>query len=140
MTEDRDFKKVVRGRSAKTGESYQAAKRQLEGQPRRLSVRVDAMWEHRDGLVLGCVVVEGRLSQGMAVTVMAGEDILHRGTVASLRYGKEDRAVVTSGPCGIMLDPPYLGYIVVEPEGSGLEVLGALRPVVAAPMPDRVVG
>lgn len=35
MTEDRDFKKVGRERSAKTGESYQAARRQLEAKASR---------------------------------------------------------------------------------------------------------
>ena len=30
MTDDGDFKKIVRDRAAKTGESYQAARRQLE--------------------------------------------------------------------------------------------------------------
>ena len=33
MTEDRDFKRRVRERAAKTGRSYQATRRSLEGQP-----------------------------------------------------------------------------------------------------------
>jgi translation initiation factor IF-2 len=140
MTEDRDFKKIVRKRSAKTGESYQAARRQLEHQPGRLSARVHAMWAHPNGLVLGCVVDEGRLTRGMPVTLLAGDAVLHEGTVASLRRGKEDQDVVSSGECGILLDPPYLGYV----DGDGAEaqsaIPGALRPVVIGPMPDRVIG
>jgi translation initiation factor IF-2 len=140
MTKDRDLKKVVRKRSAKTGESYQAAKRQVERQPARLSARVGALWAHPAGLVLGCIVEDGRITRGMPVTVMAGEDVLHHGTVASLRRGRADQAVVTSGECGIMLDPPFLGYVAVENDGPGAEVLGALQPVVMGPMPDRVIG
>jgi hypothetical protein len=34
VTKDKDFKDVVRERAAKTGESYAAARRQLEGKPR----------------------------------------------------------------------------------------------------------
>ena len=138
MTEDRDFKKVVRKRSAKTGESYQTARRQIERQPARLSARVGALWAHPAGLVLGCIVDEGRLTRGMPVTVMAGDNVLHQGTVASLRRGLEDQSVITSGECGILLDPPFLGYVPVESdEPAGV---GALTPVVIGPMPDRVIG
>lgn len=35
MTKDKDFKDVVRKRAAKTGESYAAARRQLEGKPKQ---------------------------------------------------------------------------------------------------------
>ena len=141
MTENRDFKNVVRKRSAKTGESYQAARRQVERQPAaRLSARVHAMWEHPRGLVLGCVVDEGRLTQGMTVTLLAGDSVLHQGTVASLRRGKDDQTVVTSGECGILLDPPYLGYVPADDEGAQAQLPGALKPVMIGPMPDRVVG
>ena len=140
MTEDRDFKKVVRKRSAKTGESYQTAKRQVERQPVRLSARVGALWAHPAGLVLGCIVDEGRITRGMPVTVMAGDDVLHRGIVASLRRGKEDQDVVTSGECGIMLEPAFNGYVPVEADEAGVETTDALEAVVIAPMPDRVIG
>lgn len=139
MTEDRDFKKVVRKRSAKTGESYQTAKRQVERQPARLSARVGALWAHPAGLVLGCIVDDGRITRGMPVTVMAGDNVVHRGTVASLRRGKEDQTVVTSGECGIMLDPPFLGYVAAEGGDASVEMLGALKPVVMGPTPDRVI-
>ena len=140
MTENRDFKKVVRKRSAKTGESYQTARRQVERQPARLSARVPALWAHPAGLVLGCIVDKGRITRGMPVTVLAGDRVLHQGTVASLRRGKEDQAVVTSGECGIMLEPPFLGYVADGSAEARVEIPGALKPVVMAPMPDRVVG
>jgi len=140
MTEDRDFKKVVRKRSAKTGESYQTARRQVEGQPRRLAAQVNALWAHPAGLVLGCVVDEGRITLGMPVTVMAGDRVLHQGTVASLRRGKEDKAVVDSGECGVILEPPFLGSVADGVDGASVEVPGALKAVLVSPTPDRVVG
>lgn len=139
MTEDRDFKQVVRQRSEKTGESYQASRRQVERQTAGLSARVGAMYAHPSGLVLGCIVDAGRLTLGMSVTVLAGDVALHRGTVASLRRGKDDQAVVTAGECGILLDPPFHGYLPIEADKVP-EAAGALRPVVIGPAPDRVVG
>ena len=136
MTEDRDFKKIVRTRSAKTGESYQTARRQVEHQPAHLSARVNGLWAHPAGLVLGCIVDEGRMTRGMPVTIMAGDTVLHQGTVASLRRGKEDQAVVTSGACGILLEPPFYGPVAE----TGVQIPGALKPVVLGPMPDRVIG
>ncbi len=138
MTEDRDFKKVVRKRSAKTGESYQAARRQVERQPARLSAQVNAAWAHPDGLVLGCNVQQGQIARGMSVTVMAGETVIHQGTVASLRIGKEDRDVVTSGDCGILLEPPFHGYATSP--SAATDVPGALKPAEMVPLPYRVVG
>jgi translation initiation factor IF-2 len=139
MTEDRDFKKVVRDRSAKTGESYQAARRQLERRGGGLSAPVHALWEHPAGLVLGCVVEQGQLRRGMSVTVLAGDDVLHEGTVVSLRVGKEDQTIVTSGECGILLDPPFHGYLGVHVEESAV-VPGALKPVTTVALPYLVVG
>lgn len=139
MTEDRDFKKVVRERSAKTGESYQAARRQLERRGGGLSAPVYALWEHPAGLVLGCVVEQGQLTRGMAVTVLAGDDVLHEGTVTSLRVGKVDRTVVTSGECGILLDPPFHGYLRERVEESAVQQ-GALKPVRTVALPYLVVG
>lgn len=138
MTEDSDFKKVVRERSAKTGESYQAARRQLEGRG-QLSAPVYALWEHPAGLVLGCHVERGQLTRGMAVAVLAGDEVLHEGTVASLRVGKDDQAVVTSGDCGILLDPPFRGYVGGELEDTAAQQ-GALKPVKTIALPYLVVG
>ena len=139
MTEDRDFKNVVRQRRAKTGESYQTARRQLERRAAGLSAPVHAQWAHPSGLVLGCVVEQGQLALGMPVTLMKGDDVLHEGTVASLRVGKEDRTVVTSGPCGILLDPPFHGYVGRDVDGAS-PVPGALKPVETVGLPYVVVG
>ena len=139
MTEDRDFKKVVRKRSAKTGESHQTARRQIEREPVRLSARVGALWAHPAGLVLGLIVEQGRVIRGMSVTVMSGDNVVHKGTVASLRRGKEDMDVVTSGECGIMLEPAFYGYVYVEGDEADGEMVDALKPVVIGPMPDRVI-
>ena len=139
MTEDRDCKKVVRERSAKTGESYQAARRQLERRTGGLSAPVYAQWSHPAGLVLGCIIEHGQLTLGMPVTVLAGDTVVHEGTVASLRVGKEDRTVVTSGECGILLDPPFHGYVELEVEPEALQA-GALRPVETVALPYLVVG
>ena len=139
MTEDRDFKRVVRERSAKTGESYQAARRQLEARGGGLSAPVYALWEHPAGLVLGCHVEQGQLTLGMSVTVLAGEEVLHEGIVASLRVGKEDRAVVTEGDCGILLDPPFRGYVGSDVEQDAA-LQGALKPVRTVALPYLVVG
>ena len=139
MTEDRDFKKVVRERSAKTGESYQAARRQLERRADGLAASVHALWAHPAGLVLGCVVEQGQLTVGMPVTVVAGDTVIHEGTVTSLRVGKEDRAVVGSGECGILLDPPFHGYAGREVDEAAL-LAGALRPVAPVGLPYLVLG
>ena len=139
MTEDHDFKKIVRERSAKTGESYQAARRQLERQTGRLSAPVYAQWAHPAGLVLGCVLERGQLALGAPVTVLSGDRVIHQGTVASLRVGKEDRAIVTSGECGILLDPPFHGYVQRD-VGPAAIAAGALRPVETVGLPYLVVG
>lgn len=140
MTENRDFKDVVCKRAEKTGESYQAARRQVAGRPGQLlSARVSATWAHPAGLVLGCHVEQGHLAKGMQVTVLAGDTIVHEGVVASLRVGKGDEDLVTSGDCGVLLDPPFHGYLESEIEESALEA-GALTPVQTVPLPYLVVG
>lgn len=113
MTEDRDFKRVVRERAAKTGESYQAARRQLEGQGPSFSARVEALFRTPDGLAFGCVVEEGSVSRGMRVTVI-GDGIAHQATVTSLRRSKWDVDTVAAsaspyGQFGMIVDPPYAG-------------------------------
>ena len=140
MTEDRDFKDAVRRRSAKTGESYQAARRQMERRA-GLSAPVYAQWAHPAGLVLGCVVEQGELALGMPVTILRAdrETVLHEGKVASLRVGKEDKTVVASGECGILLDPPFHGYVSREIDEAALQA-GALRPVETVGLPYFVVG
>ena len=117
MTEDRDFKQLVRQRAAKTGESYQAARRQVERDHPRFEAVVRAMFHTPAGLVFGCVVETGAVRPGMAVDVWLGGEVRHQGTVAGLRYTWFDREVVTEGEFGLLLDPVYDG-----------------------PMPDRVTG
>lgn len=113
MTEDRDFKDLVRARAAKTGESYQAARRQLEGIGPSFSARVEAMFRTSDGIAFGCVVEEGSLSRGMKVTVL-GDGVAHEARVTSLRRSKWDVDTVTAGESaygqfGMIIDPPYVG-------------------------------
>lgn len=75
----------------------------------------------------------------MTVTVLAGDDVLHEGTVVTLRVGKGDQTIVTSGECGILLDPPFHGYLGVHVE-DGAVVPGALKPVKTVVLPYLVVG
>ena len=113
MTEDRDFKAQVRKRAAKTGESYQAARRRLRP-PAPVVVRVQATFRTLDppgGIAYGCVVEAGRIARGMKVVLSIGDTEVHRGTVASLRVAKYDIDAIGEGqgPFGIMVDPPYDG-------------------------------
>ena len=113
MTKDRDFKSVVRKRAAKTGESYQAARRQIERDRPTFSARVEALFRTPDGLAFGCIVEEGTVARGMEVTV-TGPGITHRATVASLRRSKWDVDTVAAGESpygqfGMIVDPPYVG-------------------------------
>ena len=117
MTEDRDFKQLVRQRAAKTGESYQAARRQVERGRPRFEAAVKAMFRTPAGLVFGCVVETGAVRPGMAVDVWLGGEVVHAGTVASLRHTWFDREVVSEGEFGLLVDPAYDG-----------------------PLPDRVTG
>ncbi|HYD08759.1 MAG TPA: hypothetical protein VEA78_01545, partial [Acidimicrobiales bacterium] len=115
MTDDRDFKDLVRKRAAKTGESYQAARRQLEAQRQRFSARVDALFRTPEGIAFGCTIEEGGVARGMTVTV-AGDGIEHRGTVTSLRRWKwdVDSVALDDAPYaqfGMIVDPPYDGPI-----------------------------
>jgi hypothetical protein len=113
MTEDRDFKDLVRRRAEKTGESYQAARRQLEGKRPSFTARVEAMFRTPAGIAFGCVVEEGRVAPGMRVTV-AGDGAEHAATVVSLRRWWWDVPAVVAGETanaqfGMIVDPPYTG-------------------------------
>ena len=113
MTEDRDFKNVVRKRAAKTGETYQAARRQLRP-PAPVVVRVQALFRTLDppsGIADGCVVETGRITRGMSVALSIGDEVVHRGTVASLRVAKYDIDAIAEGqgPFGLLVEPPYEG-------------------------------
>lgn len=120
MTEDRDFKQVVRARAAKTGESYQAARRALEGKRARFSARANATFDRPAGRVLGCIIEGGKVTRGMKVTVTTPEGAEHRGVVVSLRHMWEDADSISHGEVGefgMLLEPPYLGPIPAQVTG-----------------------
>jgi len=121
MTEDRDFKQIVRDRAAKTGESYQAARRQLERQRGRFSARAVDVFEKPSGIVLGCIIEGGEVTRGMTVTVATGEGPKHRGVVVSLRHMWDDLDSVRYGgrygEFGLLLEPAYVGPIPAQVTG-----------------------
>jgi hypothetical protein len=65
MTEDSDFKRIVRDRAAKTGESYQTARRILERKRGRFSALAKASFNRPAGRVLGCIMEDGKVTRGM---------------------------------------------------------------------------
>ena len=121
MTEDSDFKKVVRDRAAKTGESYQAARRQLERQRGRFSARAVQRFAKPDGFVLGCIIEGGEVSRGMTVAVAFRDGAQHQGVVVSLRHMWTDlESVRYGGPYGefgLLMEPAYLGPFPAQVTG-----------------------
>ena len=121
MTEDRDFKRAVRERAAKTGESYQSARRQLERRRGGFSARARALFRTKDGRVaLGCTMEAGTVVRGMTVTVTTDDGATHRGIVASLRHQWQDLESVTYGEWrefGLLLDPAYEGPLPAQVTG-----------------------
>jgi translation initiation factor IF-2 len=121
MTDDSDFKQVVRDRAAKTGESYQAARRQLKRERGRFSARAVEVFEMPSGIVLGCIVEGGEVTRSMTVTVATGEGSRHQGVVVSLRHMKDDLDSVRYGgryaEFGLLLEPAYVGPIPAQVTG-----------------------
>lgn len=120
MTDDRDFKRLVRARSAKTGESYQAARRVLEDDG-RLTARATTTFERPAGRVLGCIIETGIISPGTKVTVTAPDGRAHEGVVVSLRRAFADVRAVDAGATpefGLLLDPPYYGPVPARITGG----------------------
>ena len=115
MTEDRDLKRVVRARAEKTGESYQAARRQLEQKRPPFVARVKAMFRAESGIAFGCLVEQGKVTRGMRVTVMLNDEMIHEGVVAGLRHGQADIDSVAEGEFsagfGLLVEPPYNGPV-----------------------------
>ena len=113
MTEDRDFKQVVRARAEKTGESYQTARRQLEQKRPPFVARVTAMFRAEAGIAFGCYVWQGKATRGMRVAVMLNDEVIYEGVVAGLRHGKTDVDSVAEGDFpdgfGLLVEPPYNG-------------------------------
>lgn len=120
MTEDRDFKRIVRARAAKTGESYQTARRILERKRGRFSALANSTFDRPAGRVLGCIIEDGTVVRGMPVTVRTPDGVEHHGTVVSLRHMWDDLESVSSGEFGefgLLLDPPYLGPVPAQVTG-----------------------
>ena len=115
MTEDRDFKQHVRARAKKTGESYQAARRQLEEGRPQFAARVTSMFRVDSGIAFGCLIDQGKVVRGMKVIVRLNDQMIHEGVVASLRHGQVALDSVAEGQFsagfGMIVDPPYNGSI-----------------------------
>jgi hypothetical protein len=113
MTEDRDFKQHVRARAEKTGESYQAARRQLEQKRPHFVARVTSMFRVESGIAFGCLIDQGKVTRGMNVTVRLNDEVIHEGVVASLRHGQADIDSVAEGQFsagfGMIVEPPTTG-------------------------------
>jgi hypothetical protein len=114
MTEDSDFKQLVRNRAARTGESYQTARRMLEGKRGRFSARATVTFERPAGRALGCVMERGTVTRGMNVAVTAPGEVEHHAVVVNLRRRWHDVDSVAHGEFeefGLLLEPAYLGPV-----------------------------
>jgi translation initiation factor IF-2 len=117
MTEDRDFKNVVRRRAAKTGESYQAARRQLEEASNTAHARalVEIMVRTPRGIVVGCTIDRGTIGRGDNVIVLHDGHPVHEAVVAAIRNFQADIEAASAGlKCGLILEPPYKGPLADE--------------------------
>ena len=120
MTEDSDFKRLVRDRAAKTGESYQTARRILERKRGRFSALVKTTFDKPAGRVLGCIMEDGQVTRGMRVTVTTPDGVKHEGVVVSLRHMWDDVDSVSYGEFGefgLLLEPAYRGAIPAQVTG-----------------------
>ncbi len=120
MTEDRDFKRVIRTRASKTGESYQAARRMLDGSRERFSALASATFHKPAGRVLGCTIESGTVTRGMRVTVTTADGAEHQGVVASLRHRWDDAESISLGEVvefGMILEPAYVGPVPAHVTG-----------------------
>src|SRR4051812_47929280 len=121
MTEDRDFKRLVRDRAAKTGESYQTARRILGRKRGRFSALANSTFERPAGRVLGCIMEDGKVTRGMRVTVKTPGGDTHHAVVVSLRHMWDDVDSVSYGEFGefgLLLEPNYLGPVPVQVTGE----------------------
>jgi translation initiation factor IF-2 len=119
MTDDSDFKKIIRDRAAKTGESYQTARRILERKSEGFSALANSAFNRPAGRVLGCIMENGKVTRGMKVTVTA-EGTQHQGVVVNLRHMWDDLESVSFGEFGefgLLLEPAYLGPIPAQVTG-----------------------
>lgn len=115
MTKDRDFKEHVRARAKKTGESYQAARRQIEDKRPPFAARVTSLFRTPSGIAFGCLIDRGKVTRGMKITVRLNHQVLHEGVVASLRHGQADIESVSEGQFsagfGMIVEPNYSGTV-----------------------------
>lgn len=57
------------------------------------------------GIIAGCIVTEGSITRNNSIRVKRGDDIIWKGTIASLKRVKEDVREVAKGlECGILLN------------------------------------
>ena len=120
MTDDRDFKQLVRERMAKTGESYQAARRILERKRGQFSALANSTFDKPAGRVLGCIIEDGKVTRGMKVKVTTPDGATHHGVVVSLRHVWADVDSVAHrqfGEFGLLLEPNYLGPVPAQVTG-----------------------
>jgi translation initiation factor IF-2 len=117
MTEHQDFKRIIRDRAAKTGESYQTARRILERRRGRFSALANSTFDRPVGRVLGCIMEDGKVMRGMPVTVTTADGAKHHGVVVSLRHMWDDVDSVAYGEFGefgLRLEPAYLGPVPAQ--------------------------
>ena len=71
----------------------------------------------RGGGIAGCMVTDGRITRGAMVRVLRNNEIIHEGSISSLRHFKQDVNEMTSGfECGVSI----VGYGDIQ-EGDVLE-------------------
>lgn len=69
------------------------------------------------GIIAGCQVTEGTIHRNHQMRLVRGKDVLWKGTLSSLKRGKEDAREVTKGlECGIVLNgfSAYLEGDIIE--------------------------
>jgi translation initiation factor IF-2 len=120
MTKYSDFKRIVRDRAAKTGESYQTARRILERKQGRFSAIAKTTFDKPAGRVLGCIMEGGKVTRGMQVTVTSPGGVKHQGVVVSLRHMWSDLDSISYGEFGefgLLIEPAYVGPVPAEVTG-----------------------
>ncbi|PFH34972.1 hypothetical protein BESB_058590 [Besnoitia besnoiti] len=107
------------GKKAKPTEETEAADRSLLKKAIRQSppagkAIVKALFHLKSGLVVGCGVAEGAVNLGATVQVVRDGQLIHEGSLVSLRVGPEAQTTVR-GPgteCGVMISGDFTGVEV----------------------------
>ena len=121
MTKRSDFKRIIRDRSAKTGESYQTARRILDRKQGRFSALAKTTFHKPAGCVLGCIMEAGTVTRGMKVTVTAPNGLVHEGVVVSLRHMWSELESISYGEFGefgLLIEPGYAGPVPAQVAGK----------------------